>query len=274
MITSARDAMTGKHKTDTNGCVVSTVIPRLKRALIGLSTLAIWSSAVLAAEVPSEAIEALDRLEQHLSGLDSIRFQAQVTEETVYGDDHKIQFEGTMDVAMEQPVSFSADLRSDHYNRQYRLQNGLFTVFDEDVNVFAQARVPGTLKEAFRTIAVDYGTDMPMSDLLSARARELLVDQATRVAYIGIGSVDDHKCHHIAGTLPDTDWQIWIRTGEDPWLCKYIVTDRNAPMAPQFTLRFRKWEANPDLTEAEFRFVPQAGVEKIEFISPATGAVQ
>ena len=224
--------------------------------------------------VPPEAAAAIQSLQKHLSGIDGLRFHAQLTEETVFSDSHKIQFEGSLDVTIKKPSSFAADLRSDYHNRSYRLHDEIFTVFDEDVNVFAQASAGGTYSEALGRIALVYGADIPMSDLLSGQAYELLVEQASRVVYIGVGNVDDHRCHHIAGSVQDVDWQIWIRSEGDPWLCKYIITDRNQPMAPQFVLRFHDWEVVNEIAKKDFQFVAPEGAEQIEFIRASAGEAQ
>jgi len=226
------------------------------------------------ADVPPEVAKVIGGLREHLAGIDDLRFNARLTEETVFADTHKIQFEGTMEVAMKRPASLAVDMQSDYHNRSYRLHEGIFTVFDQDVNVYVQVGAAGPFSEALKVIALDYGADMPMSDLLSEQAYELLVSEASRVVYIGIGAVDDRMCHHIAGSVRDIDWQIWIRSEGDPWLCKYIITDREKPMAPQFVVRFNDWEVRSGTPEGNFRFVAPEGAEQIEFLRASSGEAQ
>ena len=183
----------------------SLVLTLLISCITVIGTLSGGTANGEAADVPPEAAKALRSVQEHLRGIDGLRFHAQLTEETVFGADHKIQFEGTMEVAVKRPGSVAADLRSDYYNRSYRIHEGIFTVFDQDVNVYAQAAAAGTYSEALEIIALGYGADMPISDLLRGRAYELLVSQASRAVYIGIGNVDDHMCHHIAGSVGEID---------------------------------------------------------------------
>lgn len=222
-------------------------------------------------KVPAEAAEVVQNLQEHLNGIGGVRFTAQITEETVFDGSYKIQFEGTLKVSVEKPASFTVDVRSDYSNRSFWLSDEVFTIFDKDVNVYAQAPATGTYSEAVATIVAQYDADVPMTDLLSGRAYELLVGSATEVVYIGIGNVGDHRCHHIAGRLPEVDWQVWIRAEGDPWLCKYIITDRDQPMAPQYSLRFYDWEIGADFRTTEFQFVAPDGAEKVEFVETSAG---
>jgi hypothetical protein len=190
-------------------------------------------------QVDSQADEVLKAVTAYNSRLSSLVISAEITEESVYGDTHKLQFGGTLDIGIRRPASFFAVVQSDLENRRMYLSDGTFTVFDEDVNVYAQAPVPGNL---------------------------LLVGNASSVIYVGVGNVNGRDCHHIAGILDDMDWQLWVRKGGDPELCKYVVTDRDVPMAPQFSITITKWAANAAISDRQFRFQAPADAEAIEFV--------
>lgn len=146
------------------------------------------------------------------------------------------------------------------------LNGGTFTVFDEDVNVYAQTSATGPLDEVFARLHADYGISSPGGELFSGRAYELLVESATKVIYVGMGTVNGAPCHHIAGTLADMDWQLWIRAAGDPELCKYVVTDREVPLAPQYSITFTQWQSNADLSAGQFEFQPPADAEAINLV--------
>jgi hypothetical protein len=155
---------------------------------------------------------------------------------------------------------------SDYQNTRVYLNDGKFTLFDTDVNVYAQATVPKPLKEALLTLSTEYNTAPPGSELFSGQAYEVLVAKASKVMYLGKGNVNGTSCHHLAGVMPDMDWQLWVRAKGDPQLCKYIVTDRSIPLAPQYSMIFTKWKKNADISNEVFEFHAPADAERVEIV--------
>lgn len=229
--------------------------------IVGLSPAAFSQS-----DVQPEADKVLKEAHAYLSGLNSLAIKAVTTEETVFEDTHKLQFGGTLELGLRRPSQLFAVVHEDYKNRRMYLDGGTFTVFDEDVNVYAQTSAPGPLNEVFPRLHADFGISPPGGELFSGHAYELLVENATKVVYVGIGNVNGTPCHHIAGTLADMDWQLWIRAEGDPELCKYVVTDREVPLAPQYSITFTQWQSNADISAGQFEFQPPADAEAIGFI--------
>ena len=217
-------------------------------------------------EMDPEADEVLKAVHAYTSGLDSLLINAEISEETVYGDTHKLQFGGALNLGIQRPAQFFAAYHADFENRRMYLSDGTFTVFDEDVNVFAQASAPGTLHDVFGRLHADYGIGSPGGELFSGNAYELLVENASKVIYVGVSNVNGTACHHIAGVLETMDWQLWVREEGDPELCKYVVTDRDVPMAPQYSITFVDWKANADISDHQFNFHAPADAEAIDFV--------
>ena len=98
--------------------------------------------------VQAEADKILNNVQAFMSAQKSVEIEATVTEEEVYDDAHKLQFGGTLKILIKRPAQLSVTNHSDYRNTQAYLNKGLFTLFDEDVNVYAQAPAPGTIGEA------------------------------------------------------------------------------------------------------------------------------
>ena len=241
------------------------------RSLFSLISCVIWlglsSTAFGQSTVDPEADAVLKAISSYMSGLDSILISAEISEDSVYADSHKLQFGGTLNLGIRRPAKFFAEYHADFENRRMYLNDGTFTVFDEDVNVYAQAPAPGPLHEVFSRLHADYGVNSPGGELFSGNAYELLVKNARKVVYVGVTNVNGEACHHLAGILETMDWQLWVREKGDPELCKYVVTDRGVPMAPQFSMTFKKWKANADISGQEFDFQAPADAEAIEFVN-------
>jgi hypothetical protein len=240
------------------------------RAFLSIISCVIWlgqSTAVFGqSNVEPEADAVLKAMHTYMSGLDSLLISADISEDTVYGDEHKLQFGGTLTLGVQRPAKFFAVHHADFENRRMYLNEGTFTVFDEDVNVYAQTSAPGPLDEVFSRLHADYGISSPGGELFSGKAYELLVENASKVIYVGVSDVSGEACHHIAGVLENMDWQLWVRKDGEPRPCRYVVTDRDVPMAPQFSVTFKEWKANADISDQEFDFQAPADAEAIEFV--------
>jgi len=236
-------------------CCVSTVM------------FALFSPAVLAQpDIQPEAKDLLKKLEAYMTTLTSVEIEVSVTEESVYNDTLKLQSGGIKKIFVRQPSKLFVKTQADYQNSRVYINEGKFTLFDEDVNVYAQATVPKTVKEALVLLSRDYKTTPPGSELFSGQAYEVLVSKASKVMYLGKGNVNGVSCNHLAGVLPDMDWQLWIRAEGDPQLCKYILTDRSIPLAPQYSMTFTKWKKNANIPDKIFDFHPPADAEAIEII--------
>ena len=235
--------------------------------LITALLLVVSSSAGFAqSDLQPEAIEVLQAAYDYAHGLRSLRIQADFSDESVFGDAHKLQFGGTLELGILPPSRLYALVRGDYQNRRMYLEDGAFTVFDEDVNVYAQTKLPGPLNEALQTLQADYGLSAPGGELFGGNAYELLVERASKVILVGMANIGGVECHHIAGTLSDLDWQLWIRAEGEPQFCKYVLTDRSIPLAPQFSITFTGWETNAQLPDSQFAFEAPADAEHIEFV--------
>ena len=85
----------------------------------------------------------------------------------------------------------------------------------------------------------------------------------TDVKDLGSGVIDGKECDHLAFRAKDTDWQIWIAQGEEPYPCRYVITSKGVDQAPQFTLDVRDWKAG-GAPARRFTFTPPAGATKMD----------
>ena len=72
---------------------------------------------------------------------------------------------------------------------------------------------------------------------------DALMTDVTDVKDLGSGVIGGKECDHLAFRAKDTDWQIWIAQGEQPYPCRYVITSKGVDQAPQFTMEIREWKA-------------------------------
>jgi hypothetical protein len=71
------------------------------------------------------------------------------------------------------------------------------------------------------------------------------------------------ECDHLAFRNAEVDWQIWIAQGEAPYPCRFTITARDVPQAPQYTVEVRDWRAGAQ-AETDFTFTAPSGAREID----------
>ena len=84
--------------------------------------------------------------------------------------------------------------------------------------------------------------------------------------YVGLEVVGGQRCHHVAYRGAEVDWQLWVREGDRPWPCRYVITTRDVAGAPQFTVQIVKFDPAPKIAADMFRFVPAPGAKAVDFL--------
>jgi hypothetical protein len=228
----------------------------------------VWALAVSAGagEVEPKAAEIFALMDNHLAALQSLVIEGEITDETVFGDRHKLQFGGTATLSVQAPDRMFAAIDSETQHRRFYLNKGAFAMFDRDLNIYVTTSLPVLLPAAAVHLGQTYGLDLPVAELLMRSTRRKLIEDSEKVVYIGEARVRGQACRHIAGTMGAADWQLWISVEKEPRPCKYIITDRSIPLAPQFTIVFDSWKSNVRIPAERFAFRPPEGAEQIEIL--------
>jgi hypothetical protein len=111
-----------------------------------------------------------------------------------------------------------------------------------------------------------FGYTPPLADFYFSDPYKILTEDVQSGTYVGIGSVGDTKCHHLAFRQKTLDWQIWIEEGDKPLVRKLVITYKREAEAPDFTAIFAKWETNENFPEGTFDFKAPADARKIDFV--------
>ena len=227
-----------------------------------------WALAVSAGagEVDPKAAKIFALMDNHLATLQSIVITGEISDETVFGDRHKLQFGGTGTLSIQAPDRMFAAMDSEIQHRRFYLNKGAFAMFDRDLNIYVTAALPASLPDAAVHLGQTFGIDLPVAELLMRSTRRKLIDDSQKVVYIGEARVRGQACRHIAGKMSEADWQLWISVEKEPRPCKYIITDRSIPLAPQFTIIFDSWKSNVKIPAGRFEFQPPEDAEEIEIL--------
>jgi len=149
-------------------------------------------------------------------------------------------------------------------NLDFIFDGKTLTLHGKNLNVYAQIEVPGTIDDAIRAYELETGIPAPGADLLFTDPYTILSSGVDNSVYLGIAYVNGVECHHLAFREAKVDWQLWVKTGDAPLPMKYVITSKWHTAAPQYEIRFRDWDTNPQINDGQFTFSAPEGVTRLE----------
>lgn len=227
------------------------------------------AGAAIAADngVDPEADRVLRAMSSYLGGLASFSVEADVDEEVIDLAGQKLQLSSTGTMLVERPGNIHARRQGPRADVEVIFDGQALTLHGKRQNVFMQIAAPGTIDEAFAELRAQTGLDTPAGDLFYADPYAGLMTDVTSGSYQGIAYVGGTECHHLSFRADKVDWQIWVRTGDQPLPMKYIITSKWVTGAPQYAVRFRDWNTAPTIQPDQFSFSPPEGATKVESFS-------
>ena len=211
-----------------------------------------------------KAIAALRRMGEFLREQRTFTVSGETSTDEVLDTGQKIQLESTVELKARRPDRLRVDIDSDRKQRSLYYDGTTFTVFGERVGYYAQVPAPPTIAETIEQIQDRLGISMPLVDLFYWGTKDS--DEAAIVGAVDIGPsrVNGVDTEHYVFRQADVDFQLWIETGAKPLPRKLVITTLSEPAQPQHSV-LMTWNLSPELDEAEFRFVPPAGAQRIVF---------
>jgi hypothetical protein len=215
--------------------------------------------------IDPEADTVLHQLSDHNKQMKAGIFRVSDSIDEVQADGRKLQFSHIRELTVERPNKLKVVTTGDVTSRTLWADGKTLTVLDRDKNVYAQIPDPGTIDQALDLLQEKYNMSLPASDLLSADVYKSMTEGCEAINYVGLGYVGEEKCHHLAFTRDNIDWQMWISVGDKPMVRKMVITYKHLPGAPQYTLQLLKVEDGSKINNAVFACEIPKGADKIEF---------
>jgi hypothetical protein len=218
--------------------------------------------------IEPKADAQLKRMSDYLSGLQRARVDAMTVDEKVTTDGQKIQEIQNSKITMARPNQLRVERVSPRGHVLFVYDGKRFSVYNRDKNVYAMAPAPADLDAAIDEARDRLHVDAPGGDLLVSDPYHALIDGTVTGRYIGLEPLNGVMAHHLAFTKRNVDWQIWIKDGPEATPLRYVITTKDMPGQPQFTLQLSDWQANPPVAADVFAFTPPAGAKRLEPAPP------
>lgn len=248
-------------KLTANSRPKSSIGERIAATVVVLATILTLASPVQAQE--NDALKILKAMSDFLTSQSGFSAEFDADLEVITPDIQKIQFSSTGKVALSRPDKLRVERLGGYSHAELVFDGKMLTLVDRDRNVFAQTEAAGSIDQLIDRLRQDLGIEMPGGDLLLSNVYDDLSSRVIDAKHIGSGIVDGVECEHLAFRDADTDWQIWVETGDTPVPCKYVITSKTLAAAPQYTLRIYSWTFDPAPGADAFQFTPPDGAKKV-----------
>jgi hypothetical protein len=221
-------------------------------------------AATVAETVDPAALSALETMSRYLGTLKTFEVRTTSSTDEVLGTGQKLQFDADATYRVRRPDAFRIETASDRRVRHFYYDGKSFTMYSPRMSVFAQVDAPPTIGEVIVRLEDEYDVNLPLTDLFSwADAPAESAKALTSALYVGPARIRDIECDQYAFRQPDVDWQVWIQRGDTPLPRKVVITTRDDPALPQYTV-YLDWNLAPKFSDATFAFTPPKDTYKIE----------
>jgi hypothetical protein len=241
-------------------------IPAMGRwlAILTLAFAAIVSVGSSARAQDDDAGKILKAMSDYVTSQKSISATFDTSIEVITPEIQKIQFASSGNVMLSRPDKLRASRTGGYADVELIFDGKTVSVLGKDANAYAQTDAAGTVDQLIDRLRNEYGLDLPGADLLLANAYDVMMDDVLDAKHIGQGVIDGVECEHLAFRNQDTDWQLWVETGDRPVPRRYVITSKAVAGAPQYTLTIKDWKTD-DAGADTFVFQPPATARKVDF---------
>jgi hypothetical protein len=128
--------------------------------------------------------------------------------------------------------------------------------------VYGSTEAKPTIGETVDWAEDTYGLEFPIADLWDWGTDNAPVDEIVDATSVGTARIDGVLCAHFAYRTEETDWEIWIETGDRPLPLKFAVVDKTQDSLPRFEATLH-WSTSEHFADDVFLFSPTADAKKI-----------
>jgi hypothetical protein len=211
-----------------------------------------------------DADEILRSMSSFLAKTKAFSVAVDIGNEVITKEGEKLQFNSSGTLLLQRPARFYINRQSRFGDIEMFFDGKSVTIYGKDLKSYFQQDVAGTTDDAFSFIGGSLGVVLPATDLLVADPYAALTEQATSSGYYGTDFVQGAECHHLGFRAEKVDWQVWVRTGDEPLPMKFIITTKWMTGAPQFSVQLSNWNLKPDIAADRFTFVTPSGTRKLQ----------
>ena len=231
---------------------------------VALSLIVVLATSVAVRADEAEAKELLKAMSDYLAAQKALSFEYDASLEVVTKDEQKLALMSSGAVTLNRPDKIRAMRAGGFADVETSFDGNTLTLLGKNLNIYAQQSVPGTIDHLIDELRSTYDRHLPAANLLLSNAYDALMLDVVDVKDLGSGVVGGVECDYLAFRRKEVDWQIWVAQGERPYPCRYSVTTKDLPGAPQYTIQIRDWKTGDEVAATDFSFKNTTDAKKVE----------
>ena len=179
---------------------------------------------------------------------------------TVVEDGESIEAKRTSDVKVQRPDKFRIDSKGEYIDRSVYLENGQFTMMDNNEKYYATVKTGKGIDKTLEHISKKLGIILPVSTLMHSDMNKYI--HPNRVQYFGTRVLSGVECNYIAFKKRKTTVHMWIENSNTPLLrAAKIVTDAKGDKGTSDMVM--KWDTTPSFSDSAFVFKAPKGASNV-----------
>ncbi|MFZ0254406.1 MAG: DUF2092 domain-containing protein [Gammaproteobacteria bacterium] len=231
---------------------------------VSLSLIVVLGTPVGVRADEADAKRLLKGMSDYLAAQRTISFEYDAALEVVTKDEQILALVSSGAVTLNRPDKIRTTRAGGFADVETSFDGNTLTVLGKNLNIYAQQDVPGTIDHLIDELRSKYDRHLPAANLLLTNAYDALMRGVVDVKDLGSGVVGGVECDFLAFRKEVIDWQIWIAQGERPYPCRYSVTTKDLPGAPQYTIQIRDWKTGDEVAATDFTFKNTTGAKKVD----------
>ncbi len=241
----------------------------LSISAVRMSAAALSLMVVLGAPSGSRADEAdakrlLKAMSDYMASQKAVSFGFDATLEIITKDDQKLALASSGTVNLDRPNKIRVTRAGGHADIEMLFDGNTLTLLGKTANLYTQVDVPGTIDNLVDQLREKFNLPLPGADLIMSNTYDELMTDVIDVKDLGSGVIDSVECDYLAFRKEAVDWQIWIAHGDRPYPCRYVITSKDIPLSPQYSIQIRDWKAGNDVAADDFGFKNSTDAEKVD----------
>jgi hypothetical protein len=209
-------------------------------------------------------------MSDYMTAQQSFAFDFDSTLDVVTSNDQMLGLASSGTVAVQRPDKIHATRKGGFADMEMTYDGATFTLIAHGQDVYTQVALEGSTDSMIDALRNDHGVVLPAADLLMADPAALLMDGVTDVKDLGSGFIGGQECDHIALRKDELDIQIWIAHGDAPHPCRYVLSARDVPHQPQYSVQIANWRtdvAADDLSAAIPAGASEVAIDDLTLLS-------
>ncbi len=241
----------------------------LSNSAVSMSAAALSLMVVLGAPSGARADEAdakklLKAMSDYMAAQKAISFGFDATLEVITKDNQKLALASSGTVTLNRPDKIRATRAGGHADVEMLFDGKTLTLFGNNANLYTQISVPGTIDNLVDVLREKYKRPLPAADLIMSNAYDELMTDVIDVKDLGSGVIDGVECDYLAFRKKEVDFQIWIAQGANPYPCRYVITSKDTPHSPQYSIQIRDWKTGSAVASDDFGFKNPTKATKVD----------